>query len=783
MSNPLFIVYVIENEPGKFKACLAFHAANIRMARALAVTRFIEEFPELDDECFSFYVYSERPELPRGALNSWDIAIMNSYEWDSNKELPVAKMAEESELVAFGKLSPDVKNAVLIIYDTDEIRKEQLKPAMELAQCDTGSFDEQILEALNKTPEINNMFSERKLQVINWVRAKCDENAKWPVIKAEMINWKKRRDSDHKGDISPKTIKEDTVQNTNNVSGDALQNNGNCSANDDVSVEYRPVRPYQQTYSNLDKELAIAFWPGDVDPANIEPEILDWAQSNVIDKDRDDWKRFSMSMRTQANALKYDLLTIRDIVQQRPTDVHKSPVALNKYIEEFLTTYGVIDDAPEQEQENTTATLDHSASTPGPVGQELHEDAAATGTMETKTPVERQGPFYWRDNEGNTGRANKLEKLEELIANGCIEVTKEEHLALKTGVKPETVPPVTTTDEVNRQLAAQRGESVEEKNTPDDSRWVKDENKQIHSENADCIDSVSVPQALTTVPDTTFIARADQLEKDLGDSENLKLWRSVMRTNPRYTKDMSGTGFEGTSINAEYMVMRATETFGPVGIGWGFDVLQDEMKSGAPMSEPIYENNKFIGKKLIRDVEGNLITSLHHSIKISLWYIMNGQRGTVTAFGATDYMYMSNKKGIIVDGEAQKKSLTDAIKKGLSLLGFSADIWLGHYDDAAYKEESKLEFEIKDASDKADDTARIREELDQRFKGNVETMRNAVSPNEISKIASSLTRTIGVHLKTAKDKADSEYTKYLEGRLTRLEAVKLECLKQLEEKA
>ena len=79
--------------------------------------------------------------------------------------------------------------------------------------------------------------------------------------------------------------------------------------------------------------------------------------------------------------------------------------------------------------------------------------------------------------------------------------------------------------------------------------------------------------------------------------------------------------------------------------------------------------------------------------------------------------------------------------------------------------------------------ARVREELDERFKGNVETMRKAVTQNEVSKIASSLTRTIAVHLKSAKDTADNEYAKYLEGRLRRLEEVKAECLKNLEEKA
>lgn len=49
-----------------------------------------------------------------------------------------------------------------------------------------------------------------------------------------------------------------------------------------------------------------------------------------------------------------------------------------------------------------------------------------------------------------------------------------------------------------------------------------------------------------------------------------------MRTDPRFTKDITGTGFDGTSVNAEYMIMRATELFGPLGSGWGFDIQEEK---------------------------------------------------------------------------------------------------------------------------------------------------------------------------------------------------------------
>ena len=67
-------------------------------------------------------------------------------------------------------------------------------------------------------------------------------------------------------------------------------------------------------------------------------------KNEVIDNDREDWKRISASMRKQPDALRYDRQTIFGLVRERPIDIHKDPVALNKYITEYLNTKGVFED-------------------------------------------------------------------------------------------------------------------------------------------------------------------------------------------------------------------------------------------------------------------------------------------------------------------------------------------------------------------------------------------------------------------------------------------------------
>ncbi|MCG3462635.1 hypothetical protein L7G72_12380 [Xenorhabdus bovienii] len=293
----------------------------------------------------------------------------------------------------------------------------------------------------------------------------------------------------------------------------------------------------------------------------------------------------------------------------------------------------------------------------------------------------------------------------------------------------------------------------------------------------------------TDTANDNFQYRANILEEAIkaGDDEqqtNLRIWKVVQRTDPRFTKPLEGMGFSGTSINSNYMFMRATEIFGPAGEGWGYQVMEEKMINGAPLSEPVYDSqNKQIGVRILRDSDGTLICEQNHSLKILFWYLIEGDiRGEIESYGATPYLYKS-KNGIKADSEVIKKSLTDAIKKALSMLGFSADVFMGMHDNPEYLADNKIEFGIKAASDKAEDWVRLRKELDDKFTRNTETMRTAVSQSEIRGIASTLTRELGIHLENARAKADKDYEKYLSGRLRRLTEIEKECLAKLEEEA
>lgn len=376
------------------------------------------------------------------------------------------------------------------------------------------------------------------------------------------------------------------------------------------------------------------------------------------------------------------------------------------------------------EEEQSSSTMENEPAAAETVAPDTNEHTQEPQTLETQSPVE----------------AEYQKKRAEL------------HEARKN-IPPKNAPLPQTTDS-----ASNEGEKIE--------------------------DEPSTKQA-ETVSSHSFQQRAKEIERAIAEKpasvkNNLHIWRKVQSTDPQYTKALDTGNFTGTSINAEYMFMRATELFGPIGSGWGYEIFEDQMLSGAPMSETILENGKFVGKRILRDADGTLITELNHSIGIRFWYMSNEVRNEVISFGATPYLYMSSKNKTVCDGEVKKKSLTDAIKKALSMLGFSADIYLGHFDNLEYKTENAVEFEIKNAANKAGELTRIRSELDAELSKIADTLRSAVTKNEVEKVLGAFARKVNVHIGNAEKSNDSEYVKYLKGRLNRLRKIADERIAQLE---
>lgn len=149
-------------------------------------------------------------------------------------------------------------------------------------------------------------------------------------------------------------------------------------------------------------------------------------------------------------------------------------------------------------------------------------------------------------------------------------------------------------------------------------------------------------------------------------TDNLALWETVEKTPPAHTKAITGKAYQGTSPKPHYLVHKATETFGPCGIGWGFTIEDERIEDGAG------------GERM-------------HIARVKVWYEWGGKRGEVEHIGGTQFSGTRKNGTPFTDEDAPKKSVTDALVKALSMIGFAGDIFMGRYDDSKYVQELRDE--------------------------------------------------------------------------------------------
>ena len=201
-------------------------------------------------------------------------------------------------------------------------------------------------------------------------------------------------------------------------------------------------------------------------------------------------------------------------------------------------------------------------------------------------------------------------------------------------------------------------------------------------------------------------------------TDNMSIWSQVEKTAPEATKAAKVNGQQITSISGHHMVKRATEVFGPVGIGWGWTVAEERFDQGGE----------------IRNDKGEILGhEVGHTIRIRLWFMQDGKHGEVEQYGCTPFTYKS-KWGVTTDTEAPKKSLTDAIKKALSMLGFSADIFLGMYDDTDYVQQRQAEAALEQAENREAELERQSQERLEWLRSAIETMEKATTLHELKKL-------------------------------------------------
>lgn len=169
--------------------------------------------------------------------------------------------------------------------------------------------------------------------------------------------------------------------------------------------------------------------------------------------------------------------------------------------------------------------------------------------------------------------------------------------------------------------------------------------------------------------------------------ENLKLWHSVEKTNPKYTKNANVGGNKITSISPQFQIMNVTEKFGSYGSTWGFKNIElDYSLVSTPFkrekTEGVFPNKKVVG---VEDAVMGLV------VFKAIFFYPNGEFPIINSISL-----FTNNDMTKLDDNFAKKVETDALTKAISKLGFNADIFMGKFDDVRYVEEMKAEFGNED---------------------------------------------------------------------------------------
>lgn len=158
--------------------------------------------------------------------------------------------------------------------------------------------------------------------------------------------------------------------------------------------------------------------------------------------------------------------------------------------------------------------------------------------------------------------------------------------------------------------------------------------------------------------------------------DNMQLWRRAFTTDPRAVKPITGKQYSGNSPKPYWIVERLTQEFGPCGIGWGFQIISERFERFSD-------------------------TDSLHVAAVRLWYVLGGNRGELEQIGQTKASYMTAAGKFMLDEDAPKKSVTDALVKCASYLGFAGDIFSGRWDDSKYVQEAAREWEERRAQEAA----------------------------------------------------------------------------------
>lgn len=152
------------------------------------------------------------------------------------------------------------------------------------------------------------------------------------------------------------------------------------------------------------------------------------------------------------------------------------------------------------------------------------------------------------------------------------------------------------------------------------------------------------------------------------DKEKVPVWEQAMLTPFKMISAFPCQGKLLNSSNFYYMLLKATEVLGTLGKDWGYEIVSQEILNGAFIK--MYNDSEKIA-----------------TVRLKVWH--GDRENCFEQFGQAVFVGHVNDGAWGTDIDAFKKALTSALKKALSMLGISGDVYLGLYGQSEETEEAE----------------------------------------------------------------------------------------------
>ena len=144
--------------------------------------------------------------------------------------------------------------------------------------------------------------------------------------------------------------------------------------------------------------------------------------------------------------------------------------------------------------------------------------------------------------------------------------------------------------------------------------------------------------------------------------DNMRVWNKVNRPPKEALKKITGGRLSGmTDINPQWRYEIMTEVFGPIGVGWYYEIDDVWIEDGA-------ENQKVAFAKV----------KLYTKTEDDTW------SRPIPGIGGS-MLISKERNGLHTNDEAYKMAVTDALSVAMKALGVAADIYKGLWDGSKYR--------------------------------------------------------------------------------------------------